>query len=209
MMPATEMEATTGAPRSVSVVASGTLGAELRDAIAADRSLTLGAVAPRFTDLVVESGFPGDIVVLAEEPGRALFAHAQTAAAAGALVVVHADVDDDLREALAATGATVVPLTESPSAVAERIGAAHHAHRRTSRQLPEVERRPRLSSGERRALAHYVQGLTTVQVAAEMGVGYETAKTFLRRVRAKYAALDRPASKRSQLINRAEEDGIL
>jgi transposase len=54
-----------------------------------------------------------------------------------------------------------------------------------------------------------VQGHSTVQVAAEMGVGYETAKTFLRRVRAKYAAVDRPAGKRSELITRAEEDGIL
>ncbi|WP_413318588.1 DNA-binding response regulator [Agrococcus sp. 1P02AA] len=206
-MPTTETE--TGAPRSVSVVAGGALGAALREAIAGDPSLTLNAVAGRFTELVVDSGFPGDVVVLAEEPGRALFAHAQTAAAAGALVVVHADVDEDLHEALSATGATIVPLADSAAAVAERIGATRPARRRSSRLLGDFERRPRLSSGERRALAHYVQGLTTVQVAAEMGVGYETAKTFLRRVRAKYAALDRPASKRSQLINRAEEDGIL
>lgn len=198
------------APRTVSVVADGALSAALRDAIAAEPSLHLHAVAPRFTDLVVEPGFPGDVVVLAEEPGRALFAHAQTAVAAGALVVVHADADDELREALEHAGMAVLPLAEPAAAVAARVVAIRQARRRLS-PLPgdASQRRPRLSPGERRALAHYVQGLTTVQVAAEMGVGYETAKTFLRRVRAKYAAVDRAAGKRAQLIDRAHEDGIL
>lgn len=202
----------TAALRSVSIVAQGAVGTGLRDAIAGDPRLTLSAIAPRFTDLVVDAGFPGDVVVLAEEPGRQLFAHAMTAAAAGAIVVVHADVDDDLLQALETTGAVVVPLADSPLAVAEQIANARLARRRGARLhgiTDPAQQRPRLSAGERRALAHYVQGLTTVQVAAEMAVGYETAKTFLRRVRAKYAAVDRPAGKRSELVTRAEEDGIL
>ncbi|MCH1882223.1 DNA-binding response regulator [Agrococcus sp. ARC_14] len=198
------------APRSVSIVATGTLSAALREAIDADPGLRLSAVAPRFTDLVVDAGFPGDVVVLAEEPGRALLAHAVTAVAAGALVVVHADVDDELRDRLEDSGAVVVPLAASVAAVVARSATARHTRRRGPRVVTEeAQRRPRLSPGERRALAHYVQGLTTVQVAAAMGVGYETAKTFLRRVRAKYTAVDRSAGKRAQLILRAEEDGIL
>ena len=205
------IDANAGAARTVSIVASGLLSTGLRDAIIADPALRLGAIAPRFTDLVVEPGFPGDVVVLAEEPGRQLFAHALTAAAAGALVVVHADPDGPLLEALEDTGVIVVPLTDSALGVAESIAGTRSRPRRRIRPSAAdgAERRPRLSSGERRALAHYVQGLTTVQVAAEMGVGYETAKTFLRRVRAKYAAVDRPAGKRSELITRAEQDGIL
>ncbi|GEK79511.1 helix-turn-helix transcriptional regulator [Agrococcus baldri] len=199
-----------GSPRSVSIVACGSLGARLRDAVEADAALRLSALAPRFTDLVVDPGFPGDAVVLAEEPGRQLFVHAVTAAAAGAIVVVHADTGEELRLRLEEAGAIVVPLAETAATVAERVAAARTARRRGGRSnLDAAHRRPRLSPGERRALAHYVQGLTTVQVAAEMGVGYETAKTFLRRVRAKYAAIDRPAGTRIELSLRADEDGIL
>lgn len=202
--------AETGTLRTVSIVASGTLGVALRGAVSADARLRLNAVAPRFTDLVVEAGLPGDVVVLAEEPGRQLFAHAVTAAAAGALVVVHADADDELRDALEEAGAVVVPLAAAATAVVDRLATARHARHRGTRIASDGSpQRPRLSPGERRALAHYVQGLTTVQVAAEMGVGYETAKTFLRRVRAKYAAVQRPAGKRIELSLRAEEDGIL
>jgi hypothetical protein len=42
-----------------------------------------------------------------------------------------------------------------------------------------------------------------------MDVGYETAKTYLRRVREKYARAGRPASRKSELIRRAAEDGFL
>ncbi|WP_268891234.1 hypothetical protein [Agromyces humi] len=42
-----------------------------------------------------------------------------------------------------------------------------------------------------------------------MDVGYETAKTYLRRVREKYARVGRPASRKSELIRRAAEDGLL
>lgn len=200
-----------GAPRSVSVLADAARGDELRAAIAADPSLQLAAVAPRFAALVVATGFPGDVVVLAEEPGRPLLAHARTAVAAGAAVVVHADAEAELLDSLEALGAIVLSRAEPPAVVASHVATARRARRlRGGRShLDPVDRRPRLSSGERRALAHYAQGLTTVQVASEMGVGYETAKTFLRRVRAKYAAVERPAGKRAELIVRAEEDGIL
>ena len=55
----------------------------------------------------------------------------------------------------------------------------------------------------------YAQGLSTVEVAHRMDVGYETAKTYLRRVREKYARAGRPASRKSELIRRAAEDGFL
>ncbi|GMA94387.1 hypothetical protein GCM10025881_12110 [Pseudolysinimonas kribbensis] len=42
-----------------------------------------------------------------------------------------------------------------------------------------------------------------------MGVQYETAKTYLRRVREKYARAGRPASKKAELVRRAAEDGLL
>ena len=69
--------------------------------------------------------------------------------------------------------------------------------------------RPKLSAGEAEALKLYVAGLSTGEVADAMNVQYETAKTYLRRVREKYAKADRPASKKAELIRRAAEDGYL
>lgn len=203
----------TGAPpqrRKVSVVAPPTTAAALRAAIAAEPRLELVAAAERFVDLVRAKEFPGDIVLLVEAAGSPLLAHARTAITAGAAVVVHSDADTGLRESLETAGAVLVPEGASAAEVVRSCAAVDRtARRRRPRGGDAADRRPRLSHSERRALAHYVQGHSTVQVAAEMGVGYETAKTFLRRVRAKYAAVDRPAGKRAELISRAEEDGIL
>jgi DNA-binding CsgD family transcriptional regulator len=69
--------------------------------------------------------------------------------------------------------------------------------------------RPRLSSGEREALTLYANGHTMSEVAVLMGVRYETAKTYLRRVREKYGRAGRPTSSRADLIRRAAEDGYL
>src|SRR5690606_3091471 len=74
---------------------------------------------------------------------------------------------------------------------------------------PNSATRPRLSAGEVTALTLYVSGLTTARVAERMGVRYETAKTYLRRVREKYAKVNRPASKKADLTRRAAEDGYL
>jgi len=208
----TQAAPSAGATRSVSIVADAARSGPLRAAIAAEPSLHLAAEAPRFAQLVVAAGFPGDVVLLAEEPGHPLLAHARTAVAAGAAVVVQADVEGELLQQLEAVGAVVLSHDASADDVAAEVIAVRRARRGRGAGRPRIDaldRRPRLSARERRALGHYAQGLTTVQVAAEMGVGYETAKTFLRRVRAKYAAIDRPAGKRAELIVRAEEDGIL
>ena len=69
--------------------------------------------------------------------------------------------------------------------------------------------RPKLSAGELEAFKLYVSGYSTVEVAQQMNVQYETAKTYLRRVREKYSKANRPASKKADLIRRAAEDGYL
>ena len=72
-----------------------------------------------------------------------------------------------------------------------------------------VSERPRLSASEREALVLYVKGNSTREVADILNVQYETAKTFLRRAREKYARAGRPASRRADLVRRAAEDGYL
>jgi DNA-binding NarL/FixJ family response regulator len=76
-------------------------------------------------------------------------------------------------------------------------------------QHAEELEKPRLSAGEHQALLLYCQGLSTKDIAAAMNVQFETAKTYLRRVREKYARAGRPASKRAELVRRAAEDGYL
>ncbi len=53
------------------------------------------------------------------------------------------------------------------------------------------------------------ESLPRTSAAARSQVGYETAKTYLRRVREKYAKAGRPASRKAELIRRAAEDGYL
>ena len=55
----------------------------------------------------------------------------------------------------------------------------------------------------------YVTGRSTIEVGEAMDVKYETAKTYLRRVREKYQKVGRPASRKTDLIRRAAEDGFL
>ena len=66
---------------------------------------------------------------------------------------------------------------------------------------------PKLSAGETEALRLYVTGLTVAGVADDMDVHFETAKTYIRRVREKYTKLGRCAGRRADLIRRAAEDG--
>ena len=69
--------------------------------------------------------------------------------------------------------------------------------------------RPELSIQEERALVLYASGLTLGAVAESIGVQVGTAKKYIQRVRAKYAAAGRPAGSRFALSRAAIEDGYL
>ncbi len=67
----------------------------------------------------------------------------------------------------------------------------------------------RLSSREREVLRLYVEGMEVAQIAQELFVTENSAKEYLRRVRAKYAAVHRPAPTKVDLLRRAIEDGVV
>jgi DNA-binding NarL/FixJ family response regulator len=69
--------------------------------------------------------------------------------------------------------------------------------------------RPDLSDQERRALELYASGLKLASVARMMGVAPSTAKEYIDRVRAKYAAIGRPAPTKAHLAVNAHQDGII
>jgi DNA-binding NarL/FixJ family response regulator len=190
----------------------------------------IGANAPDFDlvlsattwpELVHSSQFPTDLVFLdfqLKEP-VSIEARVRTCRAAGAKVVVLSALDtEEVRARSLAAGAEAfvsktAPLGEVMNVARGVLGLARSEGPAASwRPLPAGAAeavKPKLSSGEAQALSLYATGLSAVEVAERMDVQYETVKTFLRRVREKYARAGRPASRKSELIRRAAEDGYL
>jgi DNA-binding NarL/FixJ family response regulator len=177
--------------------------------------------AASWLQLVHSPAFPTDLVfidVQLKEP-VSIEARVRTCRAAGAKVIVLTGLDTaDLRDRALKAGASAFvaksqPLAEVMSVAREVMGlAAGKAAPRPWRPLPAAAislEKPRLSVGEEEALRLYAGGRSTLEVAEEMHVQFETAKTYLRRVREKYAKARRPASRKADLIRRAAEDGYL
>jgi DNA-binding NarL/FixJ family response regulator len=190
----------------------------------------IGANAPDFEvvlsartwlELVHSSNFPTQLVFLdfqLKEP-VSIEARVRTCRAAGAKVIVLSGLDngDSRDRALAAGAAAFVsksqPLREVMDVARGIMGLARSEDlQKDWRPLPigaSNPNKPKLSLGEAEALKLYVAGHSTSEVASLMNVQYETAKTYLRRVREKYAKANRPASRKADLIRRAAEDGYL
>jgi DNA-binding NarL/FixJ family response regulator len=176
-------------------------------------------------DLIRDPGFPVDLVLMDLQLGDGVSIESRIRAcrAAGAKVLVVSAVDDEAsRERCLAAGAAGFISKTLPAGqlaeLARRAARGERLRRRPStvqgRHAPEHTaaegpQSAHLSAGEERALRLYAQGLSTVEVAHRMDVGYETAKTYLRRVREKYAKVGRSANRKSELIRRAAEDGLL
>jgi two-component system response regulator DevR len=67
----------------------------------------------------------------------------------------------------------------------------------------------KLSSQEQQVLELLASGLKAVAVAYELGIAASTVDDYVRRIRAKYQRVGRPAHTRIDLYKRAVEDGIL
>ncbi|MCU1546450.1 MAG: DNA-binding response regulator [Homoserinimonas sp.] len=190
----------------------------------------INANAPDF-DLVVSANtwlklvhsdqFPTDLVFVdfqLKEP-VSIEARVRTCRAAGAKVIVLTSLDTrEARERALDSGASAflsksLPMNEVMDVARSIMGVERGASlQKDWRPLPSGATnptRPKLSQGEVEALKLYVSGHTTTEVATQMNVQYETAKTYLRRVREKYAKANRPASKKAELVRRAAEDGYL
>lgn len=177
--------------------------------------------ASTWLQLVHSDNFPTDLVFLdfqLKEP-VSIEARVRTCRAAGAKVIVLSSLDSpEVRERAMKAGVAdflskTLPMRDVMDAARRVMGIdPRHSLHRDWRPLPvgaTLQSRPKLSAGETEALSLYASGLSTNEVAEQMGVQYETAKTYLRRVREKYAKVNRPASKKAELIRRAAEDGYL
>jgi DNA-binding NarL/FixJ family response regulator len=187
--------------------------------------------ATSWIDLVRAPGFPVDLVLMDLQLGDTVSIEARIRAcrAAGAKVLVVTALDDELsrERCLAAGAAGFVPKTLPADVLVDyarrvmrgdrlprhpsRIASSHAANdAATAHARGHAGAQPvHLSAAEEKALRYYAQGLSTAEVGRRMEIGYETAKTYLRRVREKYAKAGRPASRKAELIRRAAEDGYL
>ena len=187
---------------------------------APDFDVVLGAA--NWLDLVQSAAFPTDLVFIdfqLKEP-ISIEARVRTCRAAGAKVIVLSSLDTrEARERAFAAGAAEflsksLPMTTVMAAARRVMGIEPSeddaAARSAATPPPPLQHlKPKLSPGEEEAFKLYVSGHSTVAVAERMNVQYETAKTYLRRVREKYAKVGRPAGKKAELIRRAAEDGYL
>jgi len=177
--------------------------------------------ASTWLQLVHSDQFPTDLVFIDFQlkESVSIEARVRTCRAAGAKVIVLSSLDSEesRQRALAAGAATFlsksIPMHEVMDAARAVMGLESTSSQKRGWRPPPAgagpHTRPKLSAGESQAFTLYVSGLSTPEVADRMNVQYETAKTFLRRVREKYAKVDRPAGKKSELIRRAAEDGYL
>jgi two-component system uhpT operon response regulator UhpA len=192
----------------------------LQRSLADTPNLRVVAAVPSWPQLVRHPAYPVDVVVLDLElkDGVPPAVKISSARAAGAAVVVVSSFTDhgQVRSALAAGARGYVPKSEPVASVVDAVDAAAAGEQYLTPALATAlladdlgGSTPVLSPQELRALTLYVSGLPLKSVARQMGVHYETAKSYLDRVRAKYAHVGRDARTKVELRNRAVEDGHL
>jgi DNA-binding NarL/FixJ family response regulator len=174
--------------------------------------------------LVRSPRFPTDIVVIDHDLKEAVSIEGRIRscrAAGAAVVVLSRSGAETVRRRVIGAGAAAllagpVPAGDIVAAVRGVAAGARSGLRRGDAEAEDREAEvarayesPRLSQGEEQALRLYITGRSTQDVAQVMNVQYETAKTYLRRVRAKYRLVGRVAGRRADLIERAAEDGYL
>lgn len=183
--------------------------------------LEVCAAVTSYRDLLAHPAFPVAVVLLDVDLRDDVPVSAKivelTAAGVGVVVVSAFAEPRRVRECVGAGALGYVPKSEgAPSLVAAvRAAAAGDAYLTPELAAvllaasPEFEPGPSLSPQERRALVLYASGLPLKSVARQLDISVETAKTYLTRVREKYASAGREARTKIALHRRAVEDGLL
>ena len=182
-----------------------------------DPTLCLTATAATVPELLAR-GLQLDVVLLDLRLGDGSQPRDNVAAllAAGAQVVVYSEGSHRaaMDEAVRAGALGLLRKDEPVTVVAEALRAVAAGDPAGSAALAQLLHsdaplHAHLSDREIEVLRLYAAGLPAKSVARRVGVHEVTAKEYLKRIRAKYAALGRPAGTRSELYARAIEDGIL
>jgi DNA-binding NarL/FixJ family response regulator len=176
---------------------------------------------PTWAGLLAHPCFPVDVVLLDLELGDALppTVKIATLRMMGVATVVVSNYAEPalVRECLSAGALGFVPKSDEATAILEAIRVAARGETYLSSAVAaalladddQTGTTPRLSEQERRVLVLYASGLPMKSVARRLDVGYETAKSYLGRVREKYAECGREARSKIDLHRRAVEDGLI
>ncbi|WP_206188188.1 LuxR C-terminal-related transcriptional regulator [Sanguibacter sp. HDW7] len=137
------------------------------------------------------------------------------AAGVPVLAFTSGDRPSTIREAGRAGAVGMVRKSETPTAVLAAVrGALRGEVVATSDWAAALDHdtdfvTARLSDREAEVLALYASGETAERVARTLFISRQTVLDHLRRIRAKYAAVDRTAPTKIDLFHRAVEDGLV
>lgn len=143
--------------------------------------------------------------------------NAEILRAEGYRVLVYSIADNNrlLRRALAGGADGVCRKAEPISVTVNAIRAVHSGQQVISQEvLSAIEGdasyvAAALGPREREVLSLYAAGLEIPQIGRTLYITENSVKEYLKRIRAKYTQVDRPAASKLELFRRAVEDGIV
>lgn len=160
------------------------------DVVLLDLELHDGSDPATNVRTLLDLGWP--VVIYTQDPRHHLVARAFRAGAAGLL----------------SKGEELEVIAEALRLVAS--GGSYLSPQWASAIADDLERvAPSLTPREVAAVQLYAGGMKLTSVARRLGVGADTARTYLNRARHKYADVGRPAPTKTALYERAIEDGLL
>jgi DNA-binding NarL/FixJ family response regulator len=174
---------------------------------------------PTWPELTVHPEFPVDVVLLDLDlkDNIPVSLKINTLKTMGVKVVLMSTYSEPnvVREALSAGALGYLVKSEDAGMIVEAIRAAFNGEPFVSAELDlalsagEIGGAPKLSAQERRVMALYGGGEPVKQVAYQLSISEETAKSYLKRIREKYRVAGFDVGTKVALRKRAIEDGIL
>lgn len=206
--------------RAVIVDPSTARRAHTRELLARRLGMRVVGEASALSDLsarlpeVARAGSAPLLIMVASNGDAPPHALAACRAAGLRVVALVADSRDATARTLMDAGVEgIVSVRESEGVVLSVIEAVRRGGRawspRARAVLDALPPRPALSAQESRVVALYAAGHTIGEVAIRLGVREDTARKYLNRVKAKYAAVGRPARTKTALAREAHIDGWL
>jgi DNA-binding SARP family transcriptional activator/tetratricopeptide (TPR) repeat protein/DNA-binding CsgD family transcriptional regulator len=159
----------------------------------------------------------GEVFLAAGDPAQARARHHDALTLAGRIgdLCQQAHAHRGLGNAESALGNNAIARRHRERAGTRYAGSGEASHEVAARHphpVPELiaaqppAQRVRLSVREHALLTAYVSGMTLEAAARQVGIRPTTAKTYLRRVKAKYQAVGRPAHTKLELARRVWEE---
>jgi DNA-binding SARP family transcriptional activator/DNA-binding CsgD family transcriptional regulator/predicted negative regulator of RcsB-dependent stress response len=151
----------------------------------------------------------GEVFLAAGDPAQARARHHDALALAGQIgdsyQQAHAHRGLGNAESALGNGATARRHRKQALTRYAELGEAIHEVALSGSQLGARQQSVQLSDREQALLTAYVSGMTLEEAARHVGIRPTTAKTYLRRVKAKYEAAGRPAHTKVELARRVWE----